>query len=368
MAMKTIQAIDLFCGAGGLTHGLEQAGVRVVAGYDLDPACAYPYEANNKARFFERDIATLSGDELSSQWGDGLRLLAGCAPCQPFSTYMLGKQERDNSKWNLLAEFGRLVVETQPDLVSMENVPNLRKMDIFTDFLRLLETQGYSVWWKIVSCLEYGIPQKRSRLVLLASKLGVIELKPATHANAITVREAIGHLPPVTAGSPNPEDSLHIASALSPINYQRIRASKPGGSWRDWPKPLVAACHKKTTGERYGSVYGRMTWDNPAPTMTTLCYGYGNGRFGHPEQDRAITLREAAIFQTFPENYQFLPSQEAATFRNLGRLIGNAVPVRLGEVVGLSILEHLAQVDSVAAPSKRVCTVENSPRIGSFDF
>lgn len=132
---------------------------------------------------------------------------------------------------------------------------------------------------------------------------------------------------------------------MSELNLKRIRQSRPGGSWEDWDKDLVAECNRRESGKSFGSVYGRMRWDQPAPTMTTLCYGFGNGRFGHPEQDRAISLREAALFQTFPKNYRFVAKGENVKFNVIGRLIGNAVPVRLGEVIAMSIKKHLEQVE-----------------------
>ena len=154
-------------------------------------------------------------------------------------------------------------------------------------------------------------------------------------------RQAISHLPTLEAGCSDSNDALHVASSLSDLNLRRIRASKPGGTWRDWDESLVAQCHRKDSGQTYPSVYGRMEWDAPAPTITTQCFGFGNGRFGHPEQDRAISLREAAILQTFPDNYKFLSPGECVRFSKFGRLIGNAVPVRLGEVVAKSLIEHV---------------------------
>ncbi|HAY09403.1 MAG TPA: DNA (cytosine-5-)-methyltransferase, partial [Thauera sp.] len=130
---------------------------------------------------------------------------------------------------------------------------------------------------------------------------------------------------------------LHLAANLSPINLQRIRAARPGGTWRDWPEALVAACHQKESGKHSAGVYGRMEWDKPAPTMTTLCNGFGNGRFGHPEQDRAISLREAAIFQSFPRDYRFVPPGQQPSAKNLARLIGNAVPPKLGAAVARAL-------------------------------
>ena len=193
-----------------------------------------------------------------------------------------------------------------------------------------------------MDCAEYGVPQQRRRLVLLASRLGPVTLlHPAScGGRPATVRQAIGGLPPLEAGAEDPRDPLHRCSALSAANLSRIRASRPGGTWRDWPEELVAVCHTKRTGRTYPSVYGRMSWDAPAPTITTQFYGFGNGRFGHPEQDRAISLREGAILQGFPNDYAFVPRGAAVRRKTIGRLIGNAVPVTLGEVIGRSLMSH----------------------------
>lgn len=340
-----ISCVDLFCGLGGLTHGLSRGGVQVVAGIDIDRQCRFPYEQNNDATFIEADVQELSGDDIRALWQGGrYTLLAGCAPCQPFSTYSRrGRQARKDTKWDLVADFGRLVREAQPDFVTMENVPQMLDHEVFGDFIACLD--GYHFWWDVIRCAEYGVPQTRKRLVLLASRLCPVKLVPPhfidEQRNSATVRKAISHLPPLAAGETDPGDALHSACRLSALNMRRIRASKPGGSWVDWRKELLASCHRKKSGETYPSVYGRMEWGAPAPTITTQCFGYGNGRFGHPEQDRAITLREAAILQTFPDTYRFLRDGERVRFSVLGRLIGNAVPVRIGEVVAESFLAHL---------------------------
>ena len=196
---------------------------------------------------------------------------------------------------------------------------------------------------QVVACAEYGIPQHRHRLVLLASKLGEIHLLTPKEIGAKrkTVRQAFRGLPHLRHGEQSKQDPLHQSSKLSDMNLRRIRASKPGGTWRDWPRELVADCHKKESGNTYGSVYGRMEWDQPAPTMTTQFFGFGNGRFGHPEEDRAISLREGAIIQSFPRSYQFSKPDEPICQKNIGRLIGNAVPVKLGEVIGRSLVAHV---------------------------
>jgi DNA (cytosine-5)-methyltransferase 1 len=343
---RRVSCVDLFCGVGGLTHGLARGGIQVVAGVDFDPQCRFPYERNNEAIFIEQDVQKLLGTELAQMFGDArLRLLAGCAPCQPFSTYsQKGRGTRNDDKWSLVSDFGRLVREVQPDFVTMENVPQLQGHQVFKDFLEDLE--GYMIWWRVVDCTQYGVPQTRRRLVLLASQLGTVELVPPSFSEGshVSVREAISHLPALVAGSSEPNDPLHTASSLSELNLLRIKASRPGGTWRDWDESLVAQCHRKKSGQTYPGVYGRMSWEMPSPTITTQCFGYGNGRFGHPEQDRAISLREAAILQTFPEDYCFLAPGEPVQFSKLGRLIGNAVPVRIGEVVAQSLLNHLQTI------------------------
>lgn len=337
-----IAAVDLFCGVGGLTHGLARAGIQVRLGIDLDPACRFPMEANNATKFMEADVAKLMPSDILSQFeGSEISLMAGCAPCQPFSSYSQSARRRGpHQDWALLSSFSKLVLEARPTLVTMENVPPLLKQEIFKDFVKSLMDAGYFVDFAIVDGRSIGLPQRRQRLVLVASMLGPITIQEAAKP-VVTVRDTISKLPPIEAGSAHPEDPLHASSSLSDLNLKRIRHSRAGGTWRDWPKELVAACHAKDTGSTYPSVYGRMEWDQPAPTMTTQCYGFGNGRFGHPEQDRAISLREAAMLQSFPKDYAFIPKDATINFNVLGRLIGNAVPVLLGEYIGEILVDHV---------------------------
>lgn len=340
----SVSCIDLFCGAGGLTHGFVKEGLPVAAGIDLDLACRYPYEQNNNAIFVERDVSQVGPDDLEEFFGDAeVRVLAGCAPCQPFSTYSQRYDLNRNERWGLLYEFARLAEGTLPNVITMENVPSVQQHEVFHDFVAELEKFGYHVWYNVVDSSHYGVPQTRKRLVLLASLYGPIKMIERTHEKPKTVRQAIGRLEPIPAGGSSKNDGLHIAATLSELNLRRIRSSKPGGSWRDWPEDLVAKCHREGSGKTYPSVYGRMEWDKPAPTMTTQCYGFGNGRFGHPEQDRAISLREAAVIQGFPKNYKFLEKGARIEFRTLGRMIGNAVPVGLGQAIAKSIKGHLDQ-------------------------
>lgn len=247
----------------------------------------------------------------------------------------------------MLYTFGRIIGETEPEIISMENVPNLKNYKdgkVLNDFLEVLKKNKYHVNWKVVDSSQYGVPQTRKRLILVASKFGKIDfIKPTYIHRKFTVREAIGHLPKIEDGETHPSDMLHRARKLSPINKRRIIVTPYGGGWKDWSDELILECHKKETGKSFGRVYGRMIWEDLAPTMTTQCTGLGNGRFGHPEQDRAISLREAALFQTFPEDYElFDPSTEMSTPK-LEMHIGNAVPVKLGRVIAKSIRKHLKQ-------------------------
>ncbi|WP_414756387.1 DNA cytosine methyltransferase [Anabaena sp. CCY 9910] len=340
---ESISTVDLFCGVGGLTYGFEQAGLTVKAGYDIDPACQFPYEYNTKAEFILKDVEHINGSDLAKHFSDSnVKVLAGCAPCQPFSSYSRRYIDKQ-SKWKLVQDFARLVQECEPEIVSMENVLQLKYHSVFYDFTQQLEYLHYSFDTYEVNCLDYGIPQTRKRLVLLASKFGKIDLIQPNHEiqKYRTVRETIGHLEPLLAGQASKTDRLHQCSKLSPLNLQRIRASKPGGTWRDWSKDLIAKCHTKNSGKTYSGVYGRMEWDQPSPTITTQCFGFGNGRFGHPEQDRAISLREAALLQTFPADYEFVAPNEPVIFARVGRFIGNAVPVKLGQVIAQSLLQHI---------------------------
>lgn len=343
-APLAISAVDLFCGAGGLSFGLREAGVSIAAGIDVDESCQYPFETNVQAPFLARDIRDVTASQLSRLWTRGsARLLAGCAPCQPFSPFRRGADTSADPDWSLLAEFGRLVEETMPELVTMENVPRLGGAGVFADFVRRLKDLGYCVDWRSCFGPRYGIPQLRRRLVLLASRWGPVSV-PLGEGNvpSATVRSAIGSLPAIESGESDPEDRLHASRRLAPVNLARIRASRPGGTWEDWPEALRAPCHRRPSGATFKNVYARMEWDSPAPTITTLAHNFGTGRFGHPEQDRPISLREAAMLQGFPREYVFLRDRDPVRFDRLGRLIGNAVPPPIGRVVGVALLEHLA--------------------------
>ena len=342
--MKKVGAVDLFCGVGGLTYGLQQAGINVVAGVDIDASCKYPYEHNNDSTFILKSVDDFSGKDVKKLLrGYDVKILAGCAPCQPFSSHQKNKKDRSvHNNWGLLYQFARIVKESNPHIISMENVPNLMREKVFTDFVEALRELNYIVSYHVINVADYGLAQSRKRLILLAAKNKKISLLPPTHKdNHSCVRDVIGNLPSVVAGKPNVEDRLHQSSTLSPLNLRRIQVSAPNSTWRSWPDELILDCHRKKTGETYGSVYGRMGWDGFSPTITTQFIGYGTGRFGHPVQDRALTLREGALLQSFPPDYSFISPEEPMYLRSVARQIGNAVPPRLGEIVGLSIMAHL---------------------------
>ncbi|HLO98062.1 MAG TPA: DNA cytosine methyltransferase [Fimbriimonas sp.] len=347
-----VAAIDLFCGVGGKTHGFIRAGLPVIAGFDIDETCRFAYETNNPgAKFYHENISKLDPETIRGLYPPGVvKVLIGCAPCQPFSTYSrrykkAAGSDGHSSRWDLLRAFKRLISEVRPEIVSAENVPELARSGdpAYLEFVEMLKSAEYLVEERIVKCADYGVPQTRERLVILASRIGRIQLPPPTHdpASYQTVEDAIGHLSKLDAGGISESDSLHRASRLSPLNLKRIKMTPEGGGWYDWPEELRLECHKRSTGVTYPSVYGRMCWKELAPTITTQCFGYGNGRFGHPTQHRAISLREAALLQTFPTSYVFHEANKPPIFSRIGRHIGNAVPVLLAEVIAGAILRDL---------------------------
>lgn len=352
-------AIDLFCGAGGLTLGLRRAGWAVIAGVDMDEAVRETYENNNPGvRFVPADIRSVSGQEVQT-WAGAVPaaqlLLAGCAPCQPFSKQRrAGLRKRVDA--TLLGQFARLVRALKPRVVLMENVPGIATVPGFSSFRRFLKTlldSGYGCGHGILNARDFGVPQHRRRYVLLASLGG----SPALPSGANTprpaqptVRSAIERFSPIGAGDEDPSTPNHCAAGLSSTNLRRIRKTPPdGGSRRDWPDRLKLDCHRKTVG--FSDVYGRMWWDRVAPTLTSRCNSLSNGRFGHPEQDRAISLREAAALQTFPDDYEFFGAKN-----RIAQWIGNAVPVSFAEALGTAAMR--------AATGIREPADRNPSRIG----
>ena len=345
---KKISAVDLFCGAGGLTYGLRQAGIQVEAGIDIDEQARYAYEANNPgSQFHNWDLTSKHYSDVKRLFAPNqYKLLAGCAPCQPFSK-LTSKEKNSHNNWGLLKHFSHFINKILPEFVTMENVPELvsRGKDMFNQFIVTLRDNEYSIDWKIVNCCDYGVPQSRKRLVLLASRLNEISIPDGIYQRSDqwkTVRATIERLPPLKAGDEDPSDRMHSAPKLSALNLKRLRVTKhDGGTRHDWPSDLVLDCHKKISGQSYGCNYGRMWWDKPAPTMTTHCTGIGNGRFGHPNQDRTITPREAMLFQSFPKSYEFWPVKEKPNRIAIQRMIGNAVPPKLAKALGKAIVKHM---------------------------
>jgi len=335
-------AIDLFCGCGGVTEGLMQAGFTVVAAVDNDPICCQTYRLNHpEVNLLEKDICKTSARSLKTILGKRkLDLLVVCAPCQPFSS--LNKSNKPDERVYLILQSIRFAKALKPNYVLFENVPGIAKNSVVikqlkSDFSKL----GYNLSEpKQVDAADYSVPQRRVRCVIVASRKKTVDLPPPTTplGHRITVRDAIGSLP--VAELVNPEDPLHVCRKHSKITIDRLQhISHDGGSRDELPSRLILPCHKKLddAGEtkHYCDVYGRMRWDTVAPTLTTGCTDVTKGRYAHPVFDRAITLREAALLQTFPKEYRFYGNSG-----QIARQIGNAVPVNLAKNLALSFLPN----------------------------
>jgi DNA (cytosine-5)-methyltransferase 1 len=339
-------AIDFFCGGGGLTKGLTNAGITVLGGYDNCQDYKDTYEKNNGCDFICKDIRDIDANQVYSDFpiikgNEDNLLLSGCAPCQPFSSQRRSTQEHTDT--NLLTEFGRIVERINPAYILVENVPGLkgRGESIFKSFITKLSENGYLYAYRIVNAKDYGVPQNRNRLVIMASRLFQPIIPDGLHGRdklpCKTLRDTISHYPPIEAGSSDDDTPNHSASSLSPVNMERIKATpRSGGDRRSWPTRLVLDCHNNGHNG-HTDVYGRMDWDKVAPALTARCYSLSNGRYGHPEQNRAISLREAATIQSFPDDYIFY-----GTTISIGRQIGNAVPVKLAEELARYIL-HMSK-------------------------
>ena len=333
---------DFFAGCGGTSKGFAELGIKPRLAVEWDHDAAASYRLNfPSAEVLERDIRDVEVNEVRNGLGPAegaVRLFAGCAPCQPFAGHRNGRSA-DAPESNLLSEFSRFVDELRPELVFVENVPGIRNASsAFSEFIDRL-SEDYHHDYAIVSSADYGVPQARKRLVFIASRLGEISLPSPTHGTGttpghVTVRDAIEDLPRIGAGQGHPEYPDHRSMKLSPLNRERIRETPEGGDRRDWPKRLWTDCHQ-ADGVQHTDAYGRLSWDHPAPTLTTRCISYSNGRFGHPDQDRAITVREAARLQTFPDDFTFVGG-----LTTQARQIGNAVPVALANSIGRSFIEH----------------------------
>lgn len=340
MTLNNKTAIDLFCGCGGLTVGLKKAGFKVLGAVDIDPLSVKTYKANHRdVTLWEKDIRELDPRELLDTLGlekGGLDLLAGCPPCQGFSTMrtLNGALTVDDPRNDLLLEFERFVEALRPRAVMMENVPGLADDKRFEAFLRRLKKLGYLGEHRILNAVHYGVPQRRRRLIYLAG-LGM-EIPFADKAAKMkTVEDAIGGLP--KAGQSG--DPVHdMPENRTPKVLEVIRLiPKDGGSRRDLPEKFQLECHKRCNG--FKDVYGRMAWKKPAPTITSGCFNPSKGRFLHPEEDRAITMREAALLQGFPPRYKFPTTENKSA---VALMIGNALPPPLMAALGKCI-KHVLQ-------------------------
>lgn len=389
-------AVDFFCGAGGTTRGLIDAGGYVIAGVDKDKRCAETYSKNNPndsidrvcSRFLEYDIFPRTDeypggeqrqlmDELDQlipsyreKAPNAPLLFAICAPCQPFtklSRKALTEDRREGRERdrNLLNEAASFVERFSPELILSENVAginDLRYGGIWDTFRERLEELGYITGSKVVCTSKFGVPQFRKRSILIAVRRDMVRTERAVDlmltellvperdpdATLVSVAEAISHFPPINAGETHGSVANHRARTLSELNLKRIAAAKPGESNAYLENTdhgdLSLACHRKVNTKLkvrcFTDVYTRMHPGRPSPTITTKCHSISNGRYGHFDvsQSRGISLREAAALQSFPDNYVFYPVDR---IEPVARMIGNAVPPRLAQYFASYLVNSL---------------------------
>jgi DNA (cytosine-5)-methyltransferase 1 len=338
--------IDGFSGAGGLSLGLKRAGFDIIYSFDFDEDCVTTLSKNKKYldhAIHREDINNLLKGVLLSKAkikkGE-LFLLAGGPPCQGFSIQRIGADLDERN--NLVLKYAQLIGEVYPYFFVMENVAGIRgkrgKM-ILDKFLEMVRSFGYTVHSKLLDAQDYGVPQRRKRMILIGerSDIGKEYLFPIPRQKKVTVRDAIGSLPPPPEnGSDYPSMPLHRRDKLSDVNIKRLKILKPGQGRDSLPRNLLANCHKfDSSAIGHRNVYGRMLWDEVAPTITARFDSFTRGMFGHPEQLRSISLREGALLQTFPKDFIF-----SGTKVSVARQIGNAVPVKFAEAIGRSIIRY----------------------------
>ena len=342
-----LKAVDFFSGAGGLTNGLKAAGIDVIAGVDIDSSCKETFEFNNDgAVFLERDITNYSPKELARDLGIGKKdnsmVFAGCAPCQFWSVIQTSKEKSKKTK-NLILDFQKFVEYFTPGFVVVENVPGIssKPESPMGKFIQALEDMDYSVECGVTDMSLYGVPQKRRRFTLLASRVSEITLPEPTSERA-TVREFLGTkngFPKILAGRRDKTEFLHTSASLSDKNLKRLRKTpKNGGDRSGWQNDETLQIPCYASGEKkFYDTYGRMWWDRPAPTITTKFFSISCGRFAHPEEDRAISLREGAILQTFPKDYRFV----SGSMGSIAKMIGNAVPPAFAKIIGKQLISSI---------------------------
>jgi len=344
---RTIKVFDFFSGCGGTSQGFKQAGMDIVFGIDSNKDAGETFKLNFPNSIFmnmdirELDVSVVDEIIEENKMAEDYILFSGCAPCQPFSSQNKNKVD-DDPRIDLLGEFSRFVRNILPDFVFVENVPGIQKISRksrpFLGFVDTLNVLGYHYEYKVLPALWFGVPQKRERLVLVASKHKAIKLPSITHDGQInpysTVKDWIFDLPIIDAGCIHPDVPDHETAKLAPINIERIKVTPEGGGREYWPEHLILQCHKHHIG--HTDVYGRLSWDKPASSLTTKCTSYSNGRFGHPVQNRALSVREAACLQTFPRDYKFY-----GALQSKARQIGNAVPPLMAEVIGREIMKYI---------------------------
>jgi DNA (cytosine-5)-methyltransferase 1 len=359
---SNIRVYDFFSGCGGTSVGFGQAGLKHALAVDSCSDAISTYQKNfSGVPVIKEPIETVDVDRIKVYFKckKEIKLFCGCAPCQPFTKQKTNtkKDTASDGRRGLLTYFSDIVHACLPELVFVENVPGLQKVSLHEGgplalFISRLKQDNYSVAVDVIAAQDYGSAQVRRRFVLIASRLGKITLPEPTHGNKtnkayVTVHDAIGNFPVVEHGAEHPDNQNypnHRAAKLSVLNLERIRHTGANGR-RDWPERLLPKCYSaKKDGKRYeghSDCYTRLAWNEPAPGLTTRCISYSNGRFGHPDQDRAITIREAARLQGFPDNFIFTGS-----LNSMARQIGNAVPVPVAEVFGRHFLNHVKAMEN----------------------
>lgn len=339
-----LKAIDFFSGAGGLTYGLRNAGIQVLVGIDNDASCQVTFEKNNKGTvFFERDITKYTPKnlerELNIEREDDNMIFAGCAPCQFWSIIQTNKEKSKKTK-NLILDFQGFVEYFKPGFIIVENVPGIssKPKSPMGKFIAALESIKYNVVYGITDMSLYGVPQRRKRFTLLASRVSNISLPKPTNQKK-TVGDVLGTkngFPKIRAGARDETSFLHTSAGLSEKNLKRLQMTKKNGGDRSrWQEKKAYQLPCYTAKEKmFYDTYGRMWWDKPAPTITTKFFSISNGRFAHPEENRALSLREGATLQTFPKNYEFIGTSTAS----IARMIGNAVPPKFAKIIGEQII------------------------------